>query len=355
MQVLHSGRVDVSHYRSLVKDGFFDGSSFVGSGAQAVVELTRRPGVVIKRSRRFEHGSSTHLSRADRNFAHIILEVRILTSSYLRSFGFLVKVMGVCFEDSMADPDQFGVGQFHLLLEYSELGDLAAFLRRNGQRLDTEVKIDLAYQVTRALSILHSEFICHGDLKIENVLVFDGRNGDYVAKLADFGGSVVPYDNGFLAGWEEDVYYPPGTPLLNAPEVRNRSLNTTVVDFAAVIRAEVFSFGLLLWEILKNGRSYFNMAWLDAAGASEMNSSMEEQMAFLSTLSCNGLLMRAEEFLTVQNLDDQLHEHILRVFHASLQDDPLQRQPMLKIWEVFLPPSGKMRSGSVVTSTTIQC
>lgn len=337
MQVLHSGGLEVSYYRDLVKDEFFDTSAPVGSGGQAVVELSRRPGVVIKRTRRFQYGDSNHVSRADRNLARVMLEVRILNSAYLRSFNLFVKFMGVCFEESIAGIDPFGDGQFHLLLEYSELGDLASFLGRNGQQLDTKVKIDLAYQVSRGLSILHQELICHGDLKVQNVLVFNGNNGNYVAKLADFGLSVHSYYGEFPTDSERDVYYPPGTPLLNAPEVRNRNPSTRLVDITAVIKADVFSFGLLLWEILKDGQSYFNMAWLDTARASELKLGTEEQMAFLSTLPCNGLLMRGEEFLAVQDLDEQLHEQILRVFRTSLQDDPLRRQPMLEIWEIFLP------------------
>ena len=343
MQLLHSSRLEVSSYRGLMKDGVFDTSAPVGSGGQAVVELSRRPGVVIKRMRRFRYGDSNHASRADENLARVMLELRILTSTHLLSRGAFVKVVGVCFEESIASLDPLGAGQFHLLLEYSEHGDMASFLRRNGQQLDTKVKINLAYQVSSGLFVLHQELICHGDLKVQNVLVFNGGDGHYIAKLADFGLSVHSYDSGPFVDSKRDVYYPPGTPLLNAPEVRNRNLSTRSIDIAAAIRAEVFSFGLLLWEILKDGQSYFNMAWSDIAQASKLELGMEEQMAFLSTLPRNGLLMRGEEFLVAQDLDEQVHEKILRVFHASLQDDPLERQPMLKIAEIFLPPTKKNR------------
>ena len=342
MQILHSGRLQVSHYRDLVRDDFFDDttSASVGSGGQAVIELSRRPGIVIKRMRRFQYGGDIdHVSRADRNLARVMLEVRILTSNYFRGLNLFVKVMGVCFEEPMIGLDPFGIGQFHLLLEYSELGDLASFLRRNRQQVDTKVKIDLAYQVSRGLSVLHQELICHGDLKVQNVLVFNGNDGHYVAKLADFGLSVEPCYHGFRADMERDVHYPPGTPLLNAPEVRNQNLSHRLVDIDAAIRADIFSFGLLLWEILKDGQSYFDTAWLDAARASAQELGAEEQIAFLLTLPCNGLLIRSEEFLAVECLGEEMHEKILRVFHASLQDDPLQRQPMLEIWEILLPPT----------------
>ena len=341
MQVLHSGRLEVSNYRDLTKDGFFDTSAPVGSGGQAVVELSIHPGVVIKRMRRFRNGGSNHVSRADENLARVMLEIRILTSDWCRRLDLFVKVIGVCFEESIASLDPLDARQFHLLLEYSEHGDIASFLGRNGQQLDTKVKINLAYQVSCGLLFLHQELICHGDLKLQNVLVFNGVNGHYKAKLADFGLCVHSYFTEPLVASKRDVYYPPGTPLLNAPEVRNRNLITRSIDITAAIRAEVFSFGLLLWEILKDGKSYFNMAWSDTAQASNLEWGTEEQISFLSTLPRNGLLMRGEEFLVVQDLDEQLREQSLRVFHASLQDDPLQRQPMSKIAQILLPPSNK--------------
>ena len=53
MKVLYSARLEVSSYRHLGTEGFYDASAPVGSGGHAVVELSRRPGVVIKRMRRF--------------------------------------------------------------------------------------------------------------------------------------------------------------------------------------------------------------------------------------------------------------------------------------------------------------
>ena len=45
---------------------------------------------------------------------------------------------------------------------------------------------------------------------------------------------------------KRDVYYLPGTLLLNAPKVRNRNLSTRSIDIATVIKVDVFSFDLLL-------------------------------------------------------------------------------------------------------------
>ncbi|MCJ1469374.1 hypothetical protein MMC07_008007 [Pseudocyphellaria aurata] len=342
LQVLNSSRLALSRYRDHVS--ITEASASVGSGGQAVVELSCRPGIVIKRSRRFKNGESSHVPHTDRDLSLLTLELRILADDFCRRYGLFVKVMGLCYEESNAGLDPFAAGQFHLLLEYSELGDMASFLRRNGQQLDPKVKLELARQVSFGLATLHQDSICHGDLKLQNILVFNGKDGGYVAKLADFGISLYSYRT--LFDESPDTFaYPLGTPLLNAPEVRTRNPSTRLVDIPAVIRADIFSFGLLLWEAIKHGQSYFNMAWLDTARASKLELGMEEQIAFLSNLPSNGLLMRGEEFLASQDIDEELFQQSRRVFHASLQDDPLQRQPMVTIAEILsAPKTEKARS-----------
>lgn len=337
MQVLLSSRLKVSGYSEFVKDGRFNTTEPVGSGGQAVVELSSRAGVVIKRTRPLQDGNGKQISRFDKDLARLTLELRILTSTSFRKLDLFVKAVGVCFEEPFADLDPCGDGKLHLLLEYSELGDMASFLRRNGQQLDTKAKIDLAFQVSRGLLVLHQDLICHGDLKTQNILIFNGNDGRYVAKLADFGLSVHAYYGEISADSERDVYYPLGTPLLNAPEVRNQALEIGSVEITTVIKADIFSFGLLLWEILNNGHSYFDVAWLDPFRTSMQELDVEEKMAFLSALPCNGLLTYGEKFLSAQNMDETFYEQALQAFNASLQDDPLQRQSIRKIWNILLP------------------
>jgi serine/threonine protein kinase len=273
------------------------------------------------------HSDSDVAKYSNRSLAQVTLELRILTLDQLRGHAHLVNIRGVCYEESVADHNTVGLGQFHLILEYSQLGNIASFLRTNGLMVGIKAKIDLVRQVGCDLSILHEFHICHGDLKIQNVLIFNGKDGGYVAKLADFGMSIHSH--------ESEIHYPSGTPLLNAPEIRNRSPSAQPVDIAAVIRADIFSFGLLMWEVITDGRSYFSPAWMDTDGASNPDIGVEEQMTFLSSLPRNGLLLRSEEFLLTQNLGNQLHQQILRVFHASLQDEPLKRQQISDILETM--------------------
>ena len=332
IKVLHSSRLKVSRYRDWSKHVILNPSTVVGSGAYSIVEASRHPGVVIKRTRYSQNSDVGQALHAERNLEQLTSELRILMSDRMRSSNLFVKVMGVCYEDSV---NRSEAGYFHMLLEHSKLGDMASFLRCNGQQLDTKSKVELMHHVASGLALLHLEQICHGDLKVQNVLMFKSKRGGYVAKLADFGISAYPEYRGevdILAYPSRVVRYPPGTLLLNAPEIRESNLNIQSVDITAIIRADIFSFGLLVWETIKNGESYFNIAWLDnRILKSEVG--VEEKLSFLSSLPPNGLLSRCEEFLLAQDLNDQHHQQILRTVRGSLQDEPLQRQPMSHMCE----------------------
>ena len=306
-----------------MNNGRFKTPEAIRSGGQAVVELSSCPSIVIKRTRRLQDNNDKHISRFDKDLARLTLELRILTSTSFRQLDLFVKVVDVYFEEPFAGLNPSNAGQLHLLLEYSELGDMASFLQRNGQQLNTKAKIDLAFQVSRGLLILHLDLICHRDLKIQNILIFNGNDGRYVAKLADFGLSVHVYSRYLSADSEGDVYYPLGTPLLNTPEVRNQALEAGSVEIATAIKADIFSFGLLLWEVLNNGHSFFDVAWLDPFRTSTQELDVEEKIAFLSALPCNELLTYGEKFLSAQNMDETFYEQALQAFNASLQDNPL--------------------------------
>lgn len=92
----------------------------------------------------------------------------------------------------------FTAGQFEntpwFTMEYAPHGDLRGALSRllpiNSQpQQRLELIIALLEDVAVALDQLHSldTAVVHGDVKPQNILVFDGHHGRYQAKLADFG------------------------------------------------------------------------------------------------------------------------------------------------------------------------
>lgn len=88
--------------------------------------------------------------------------------------------------------------------EYSRYGDLYEYLKKV-KRMVKEGVQQVAKDILKALQYCHSLNICHHDLKLENILIFDGP----IFKLTDWGLSKHISE-------EKDIY---GTLVYTAPEV----------------------------------------------------------------------------------------------------------------------------------------
>jgi serine/threonine protein kinase len=109
----------------------------------------------------------------------------------------------------------------------------------------------LCLDVLQGLHALHACDIVHGDIKLENMLVFKGPEGHPQAKVADFGSAIVLNDA------DGDLTYL-GTPLYNPPEVRaleDRQLGAYVEKDQA-LACDVYAFGLLVWETCLDASRY---------------------------------------------------------------------------------------------------
>ncbi|KAM4532993.1 bone morphogenetic protein receptor type-1B-like [Fundulus diaphanus] len=137
--------------------------------------------------------------------------------------------------------------QLYLITDYHENGSLYDYLKSN--TLDVSSLLKLAYSSISGLCHLHTEIystqgkpaIAHRDLKSKNILV--KKNG--FCCIADLGLAVK-----FNSDTNE-VDIPPnlrvGTKRYMPPEVLDETLNRTT--FQSFIMADMYSFGLILWEV----------------------------------------------------------------------------------------------------------
>lgn len=123
-----------------------------------------------------------------------------------------------------------------LVLEYMAGGSLQDLL--TSRTLDHIAYFSIAKDVALALGYLHSKTIVHLDVKSNNVLLDASR---LRAKLCDFGFSRRASKTTF-----EGIVR--GTPACMAPEV--------LLGEAIDPKADVYSFGLLLWEMLCSKRPF---------------------------------------------------------------------------------------------------
>ena len=130
-----------------------------------------------------------------------------------------------------------------IVTEFADQGNLAALQAR--ETLTSETKRNLSLDIGRGLQVLHACGIIHGDVKSENVLIFSDPKKKYVAKLGDFGFSLVGEASA-------DQVYIGGTTPWRAPET------TEPVPRHLLTGTDVYSYGLTVWRIAMDGMNPFH-------------------------------------------------------------------------------------------------
>ncbi|OAY78950.1 Serine/threonine-protein kinase HT1 [Ananas comosus] len=137
-----------------------------------------------------------------------------------------------------------------VVVEYLPGGTLKQYLIKNYRRkLPYKIVIQLALDLSRGLSYLHSKKIVHRDVKTENMLLDAHRN----LKIADFGVARVEAPN------PKDMTGETGTLGYMAPEVLDGKPYNRKCD--------VYSFGICLWEIYCCDMPYPNLSFTDLSSA----------------------------------------------------------------------------------------
>ena len=255
------------------------------------------------------------------------LEIRILTNECVKQHDHILNILGYGTDESAGEPS------FFLVEEYSGLGDLKAFLR-SGPSLSARQQLAFCKDIAEALEVLHSLKVCHGDVKLENALVFETDNEQgWLVKLSDFSHAIVASES----DPEGPVTLGFGTPLLRAPELNNGSASRErCFNIAAAIRMDTFSFGLFLWEVIKSGVTYFEDSWLPCPIQSYSAHELEAKEAFLSTLSHDAFWALVEAFLKSRvDLDDLSLQTVRHVFEQTLQYEPTKRSHIGDIAEIL--------------------
>jgi serine/threonine protein kinase len=156
----------------------------------------------------------------------------------------IVKLLGVVFEDF----------PMYIVLEMCPRGDLLSYLRRRESRkeMDADAQLSVCSQVCSGMTHLERHKIIHRDLAARNCLVADNLQ----IKLADFGmGREIESLYTARTGTKMPVKW-------SAPEA--------LCFNAFSVKSDVWSFGIILWEIVTLGDTpYADIESADVLGKLE--------------------------------------------------------------------------------------
>lgn len=159
-------------------------------------------------------------------------EVQILSD--LRS-PYVVQFFGACIEKNSAC----------IIMEYMPEGSLTEYLARNAE-LDLASRYKIMLSIVKGLCYLHGRGVLHRDIKSENILV----TADGMAKWADFG---LAKSRATHVRTSESVSH---ATAYFSPEIINHQTYT--------VYSEIFSLGMLLWEVIEGVRPFSRSGMNDA-------------------------------------------------------------------------------------------
>lgn len=249
----------------------------------------------------------------------VMREIRVLMHPAIRNNGYIIPLLAFGWENSARE------GAIpYLVTDWSDHGTLDKWLAR--VQYSPLEKQQFAQDIAIGLASLHETGIVHGDVKSSNVLVFQMTSHyrairSQCAKLSDFGSAIFESD----VAVSRVTYH--GTPIYNAPEVQ-RSDSDVGKTFSSCVKAEVYSFGLLLWETMADGKSYRSAAAASDRTSTPIEATEQNQELSTQILSLLEVLPRLDLTVPVEAVAKL-------ALSACLKEDPALRTSMSSVADIL--------------------
>lgn len=238
----------------------------------------------------------------------LIAEILVLGHQSVRDHPNVLRLEGVCWDVNPKDDKILPV----LVFQKARYGDLHTFMELDsGMKLTLEDRLDLCADIATAIMLMHCDLrIIHGDIKPQNVLIFEDESRHYVGKVADFG-----YSSCFAS--DDDLLKLPCSKPWHAPEYHHRPITPLQAK-----KMDLYSFGMVcLWLLFYNSPQDSNRNF--DADLKTVNSA--SQIASQSILAMGGL-------------STQCKASLIQFFDAALASDPSNRSSNIQELLELLAP-----------------
>lgn len=164
---------------------------------------------------------------------------------------------------------------------------------------------------------LHQCGVVHGDIKMENILIFNSFEANvenWQAKIADFGHAILDLENVQEGLVSKEVV---GTPLYRPPELETRIKRLPPNSIAS---ADIWCWGMLLWRVMIDGTHYF-----DEHGDRLLDQQMHDSKARLDFASNTSRCVMQYLNRRYSRQDAALIQLICNLLEDTLAKDPISR------------------------------
>lgn len=261
-------------------------------------------------------------------------EMRILSHEPLLQHKNIVDLVAFMWEKEV---DEFGRRWPILVLRDASCGTLEDFFQLGP--VSSDVSFGLAKDIARGLDALHNCGVVHGDLKLQNILVFESPTGGFFAQVSDFGLSTIVSDldsdetdfiqlPGFSEPWEPPETYE-DIPLEDLPKI------------------DVYGFGLLFCGLMTQGRDVFENFKIgcssdeflyDFAAIRELKSKDTSMISF-----CQEFVQKGASYTSIEL------ETVKSVLECSLYLEPGRRSFMCDLFKLLEPEQIKPEKNELET------
>ncbi|XP_012555323.2 dual specificity protein kinase splB [Hydra vulgaris] len=168
-----------------------------------------------------------------------------VTNYYTLNHPNVVKFLGAC----TVTPN------LCIIMEYM---DMSLFEAKIDIDFSEEERLRIISQVCKGLLYLHEKGIAHCDLKTQNILLrYNEKENVCVAKICDFGLSIIKHNTETSGSSIEQYYKNIGTPRYSAPEV----LRGELIAASAWFMCDIYSLSLIFFEIIYEEEPFNNLSY----------------------------------------------------------------------------------------------